>query len=126
MIIDEDIKFLNSFEGKRWNRKIIIFSIAMIFIIAMIFTNLYISNKIASLENKGLFDVIKFWLDSFNANESYSGIMLKALERLGTSLMLIMLLVWVASTYLGEIILRKKLLRILQFIKDKNDKHKTI
>ena len=87
MITDSDIKALRHYttrSGKIANWMIVI---APIFLFVVGILNLYLAFKIGSNEGYSLWTLFQSWIEGINVNKQYSGLYLKAMERLGTALL---------------------------------------
>ena len=87
MITEKDIKVLSRYQtrsGKIANWAIVI---APIFFLIVAFLNLYAASKIGSYEGFNLTQLFISWIEGIDVKAQYSGIDLKAMERLTTALL---------------------------------------
>ena len=87
MITDKDIKALSRYQslsGKIVNWAILL---APIFLLIVAFLNLYAASKIGSYEGFNLTQLFISWLEGIDVEAQYSGMYLKAMERLMTALL---------------------------------------
>ena len=87
MITEKDIKALSLYHtrsGKIANWAILV---APIFFLIVAFLNLYAASKIGSYEGFNLIQLFISWIEGIDIKAQYSGMYLKAMERLTTGLL---------------------------------------
>jgi hypothetical protein len=87
MITEKDLKTLSSYQTRSGKITSWAIVIAPIFFLIVAFFNLYAASKIGSYEGFNLTQLFKSWIEGIDVRVQYSGIYLKAMERLTTALL---------------------------------------
>ena len=87
MITDSDIKALRRYKTRSGKIANWIIVIAPIFLFVVGILNLHLASKIGSNEGYSLWALFQSWIEGINVNKQYSGLYLKAMERLETALL---------------------------------------
>jgi len=86
-ISENDIKSLQSYEtslGKIANWAIIL---APLFLMILCFFNLYLASRIGYNDGIDFLTLLQTWIKGVNVNDMYPGIMVLALDRIGTAVL---------------------------------------
>jgi hypothetical protein len=87
MITEKDIKTLTQYQTPSGKIAYWLLMIAPIFVLVAAIINLHNASRIASYEGYNLMHLFKGWINGIDVKATYSGLYLKAMERLTTALM---------------------------------------
>jgi hypothetical protein len=87
MITEKDVKTLTQYQTPAGKIAYWLFMIAPIFFLGGGILNLYIASRIGSYEGYNLMNLFRDWINGIDVKATYSGLYLKAMERLTTALM---------------------------------------
>ena len=87
MITEKDIKALRRHQSRSGRIASWAVVIAPVFLVVMGVLNLHLASKIGSIAGVDLVQLFQSWIAGVNVNTQYSGLYLKAMERLTTALL---------------------------------------
>ena len=119
MITESDIKTLKRHETRMGTIAYWMLIIAPIFLVVVGSLNLWLASKIGSSNGYNLDFLFQSWIEGINVNQQYSGLNLKAMERLETALFQFGLaIIFIFATY-GYHRRRQMDIRILETLRQK-------
>jgi hypothetical protein len=117
MITENDIKTLKRHETRMGTIAYWMLIFAPIFLVVIGCLNLWLASKIGNSNGQSLSYLFQSWIEGINVNQQYSGLYLKALERLETALFQFGLaLIFIILSY-GYHRRRKMEIRILEALR---------